>query len=104
MNRPRLRFTVRRMLVVVAAAGFVFSELALGLHGRSTAARQKAEMYEARERMWQHRSSNGRYVDRCGLVIDPITSGKIADTYGRRKRAHLRVALSPWLFTPRDLE
>jgi hypothetical protein len=99
MRLTRVRFTVRRLMVAVAAAGAMSAAVA-AIRARSERFRSLAEYHAARVAMWS-RGSEGRYrvwVDWRGERVSRAASGWHADLAGKYERA----ARHPWLSVAPD--
>jgi hypothetical protein len=95
MRLPRLRFTVRRMMVAVAVVALVLGAVALGV--RSGEFRNRARYHEVMA------ASPLLGVKPAPPVFDPVRyTPKWSAYHARLKRKYERAARRPWLFVAPD--
>ncbi len=102
MKLPRVRFTVRRMMVAVAILAIGFAALALGI--RSEDYREKAEYAaiwetynaELADNMERHREAWAHIGD-VPVEIRIAKCGRLRDYYRDYKQKYRRLARYPWL-------
>jgi hypothetical protein len=94
MRLPRTRFTIRRMMVVVAVFALLLGAVAIV---RRQAHLQRLADYHAKM-AWQLQSSHGTVIRPNGAFVHvPLTPQRLADYHEDLARKYERAARYPWL-------